>query len=263
LVEVGDKEGAVPIIATVERAMRVLTYFGESASPSLGVSEISRDLGIPKAVVYRILSTLRLCNFVEWDNSSRRYKLGLACVKLGSKYRASVDIHDIAMEAMRRLSALSGETATLSLRQGGTRIYVSQITPVREVKMTVNLGVPYQLHAGSSSKAFLAHLPQDEQEEYLAGPGLIKFTDLTKTDPALLKDDLLKIRDCGYASSLGERQAGAGSIAAPVFDQKGLPVAVISICGPVDRIREKLESFSGELLRETQGLSSQLGFDQP
>jgi DNA-binding IclR family transcriptional regulator len=227
------------------------------------VSEISRDLGIPKAVVYRILSTLRLGNFLEWENSSRRYRLGLACVKLGSQYLANVDIHDIALEAMKRLSALSDETATLSVREGGTRIYVTQITPPREVKMTVNLGVPYELHAGSSSKAFLAHLPQDEQDEYLARLDLVRFTDLTKTDPALLKVDLLKIRDCGYAFSLGERQAGAGSIAAPVFDQKGQPVAVISICGPVDRIRKKLESFSEELLLETQRLSSQLGFQQP
>ena len=39
---------------------------------------------------------------------------------------------------------------------GVERIYVDQVTPSREVKMTVQVGASFPLHAGSSSKAFLA-----------------------------------------------------------------------------------------------------------
>lgn len=236
----------------------MLATFVDADGASLGVTEIAQKLSLSKAVVHRILASLRGRGLVEIDEDTRRYSLGPAALALGLTYLKTIEVRELARPYLRSLSAESGETATLSVRRGGIRMYVEQVTPEREVKMTVQLGHPYPLHAGSSSKAFLAYMPEDEVEEVLEGP-LDPLTDMTITDPKPLRADLDTIRERGYAVSLGERQEGAGSLAAPVFDHEGVPVAVISVCGPIERFREEIDELAPMLLRATSELSRQLG----
>ena len=139
-------------IATVERAADVLNAFTELDGATVGVTELSERLGLSKAVVHRILSSLRVKGFVELDGDSRRYSLGPASLSLGLTYLQQIDVRDEARGFLRDLSDQTSETATLSVRRGDMRMYVDQITPSREVKMTVQLGHPYPLHAGGVLK---------------------------------------------------------------------------------------------------------------
>jgi IclR family transcriptional regulator, acetate operon repressor len=161
---------------------------------------------------------------------------------------------------MRRLSDLTDETATLSILTGWSRVYIGQETPAREVKMTVPLGHPFPLHAGGSSKAFLAFLSEADREKYLTGRELPSLTERTVTDQTTLRRELAAIRDRGYAVSFGERQQGAGSVAAPVFNRAGEPVAVMSVCGPAERFIQAAERVAALLLTETSALSRRLGY---
>ena len=154
-------------ITSVERAADVMLLFARANSQSLGVTEIADQLSLPKAAVHRILSSLRSRSLVELDESTRRYLLGPASMTLGLRYLARLDVRRLALPALHELSTSTQETATLSLRTGDTRVYVEQVTPVREVIMSVSLGVPFPLHAGASSKAFLAFLPEEQVSAYL------------------------------------------------------------------------------------------------
>jgi IclR family transcriptional regulator, acetate operon repressor len=191
--------------------------------------------------------------------TSRRYRLGPVALALGVAYIDRIDVRALVMPALRDLCERTGETATLSLRYGWERMYVDQVTPDREVKMSVALGRAFPLHAGSSSKAFLAFLPDDEQERYLARR-LEALTDRTITDVGALRAELVEVRERGYAISYGERQAGAGSVAAPVLDHRGQPAAVISVCGPLERFQDEVETMGALLLTVTGDLSRRLGY---
>jgi len=147
----------------------------------------------------------------------------------------------------------------LSVMHGDRRVYVDQVTPQREVKMTVQLAASFPLYAGASSKAFLAWLAPGEIDRYLAAHPLDALTDLTVVNESALRDELTEILDRGYAVSLGERQAGAGSVAAPILDHTNTPIAVISVCGPVDRFRDEVLMVAGEVVAATRKLSAQLG----
>jgi IclR family transcriptional regulator, acetate operon repressor len=252
-------EGSKQTIASVERAADVLTLFATIDAPDLGVTEVANQLQLSKAVVHRLLTTLVLKEYLVSDARTRRYRLGPMALALGVAYTDRIDIRRLAQPYLRALSESSNETATLSLRQGWSRLYIDQITPSREVKMTVAIGRPFPLHAGGSSKAFLAFLPQDEIERYINEHGLEELTDLTVTDPDALRCELKQVRESGYAVSLGERQAGAGSVAAPVLDRDHHPVAVMSVCGPVERFREEVVPVKELLLDATRRLSRELG----
>lgn len=249
-------------IAAVERAVDVLTLFTRTDRDSLGVTEISQALDLSKAVVHRILASFRGKGYVDLDPETRRYSLGREALSLGLTYLDRIDVRRVARPAMQALVAATDETATLSVRVGHTRVYVDQVTPARDIRMVVQLGRPFPLHAGGSSKAFLAFLPEPEREAYLAGD-LPALTELTVTDAGMLRAELATIRERGYAVSYGERQAGAGSVAAPILDHEGDVVAVMSVCGPVERFTDEMDDAAKALLPTVAELSSQLGHRAP
>lgn len=254
-----DSDEPKRLIATVERAADVLTLFTNADRTDLGVTEIATELGLSKAVVHRVLTTLASKGFVDVIEDSRRYRLGPGSLSLGMAYINGIDLRQLALEALRDLSRRTNETATLSLRHGWERMYVDQVTPDREVKMTVVIGRWFPLHAGSSSKAFLAFLDEEDREGYLTNRHLERITDTTIVDVAALRDELERIRNRGYAISFGERQAGAGSVAAPLFDHNGQPSAVISVCGPLERFRDEVDLIARDLVKSSSDLSRRLG----
>src|SRR5439155_22909668 len=101
----------------------------------------------------------------------------------------------------------------LSIRFGAERVYVDQVNPARDIQMVVQLGRPFPLHAGASSRAFLAFLPDDEQARYLS-QALTRVTDDTMVDPSALRAELRVIRAAGFAKSIGESDLGTVAAAA-------------------------------------------------
>jgi DNA-binding IclR family transcriptional regulator len=113
-------------------------------------------------------------------------------------------------------------------------VYLDQYESPQEIKMKVELGRPYPLHAGASSRAILAFMPEETRETVIAN-GLERLTPETVGDPEALRRLLNDTRSTGYSTSRGERQHGAGSVAAPVLGMDGEVAGAISVCGPVSR----------------------------
>ncbi len=216
-----------------DRVADVLLLFS-GGTDSLGVSTISRELGIAKAVVHRILRSLVSRQLIVPDSGGRAYRLGPAASALGARALRESGLRSAALPVLRTLRDRTGETTTLSELVGDTRVYLDQFGSPQEIKMTVEIGRRFPLHAGASSKAILAFLPESEREPVLRAR-LAPLTGRTVCDQEQLRAELGAIAAAGTAVSHGERQRGAASVAAPVFGMDGDVVAAISICGPVDR----------------------------
>jgi IclR family acetate operon transcriptional repressor len=236
----------------------VLTFLAQAPARPVGVTEIATGLGLSKAVVFRILVSLQDRGYVEFDSASRRYLLGPKCLALGTAFMARADTRRSVHDALVTLSGKSQETATMSLRTGWERMYVDQILPPDDIKMVVPIGRLFPLHAGASSKAFLAFLPAAERDRFFAEHAqLPALTERTVVDEDALRIELEEIRSAGFASSLGERQHGAASVAAPILGGDGVPTAVISVCGPIERFAGRRDDAARLLLEETALLSQQ------
>ena len=246
-------------VASVERAADVLIYFVDRRAKSLGVSEIARGLDLPKAAVYRMLASLRSRGLVSYNDEDRRYGLGPMALAIGLQCLDQLDVRRIALPYLSSLSREFNETATLSIRSGSSRIYVDQVTPPREVIVSISVGVAYPLHSGASSKTFLAFMSEDEVAEYFTH-GLDAITPNTVTDRKALHRELTEIQANGWSHSQEERQSGASSIAAPIMDHERRPVAVMSICGPAVRFPSDLELSVKALLAMTTEISHQMGY---
>jgi IclR family transcriptional regulator, acetate operon repressor len=234
---VSAEAASYPGTEAATRVADVLLLF-LSGPAALGVSEISRRSGLSKTVVYRILRSLASRELVVFNEDGRNYSLGPAAAALGARALSDLELRRVAMPVLRRLQHDTEETTTLSELLGTMRIYLDQVPSLKEIKMTVELGRPFPLHAGASGRVILAFAPPGLREFVLGRP-LAALTPLTPTDGEELAVELARIQEVGTAVSYGERQHGAGSVAAPVLGPDGHAVGSISACGPVDRFDEE------------------------
>jgi DNA-binding IclR family transcriptional regulator len=256
------EEAAAP--GSLDRALRIVFAIADSAAPDVGVSELSRTLGMPKAVVHRIMKTLSAHGFLAFDERSRRYQLGPGALTVGLAAVRKLDVPVLARPYQERMVAESGETATLSVLRGSQRIYIDQVLSPQEVRLEAVLGRPYPLYAGASSKAVLAALPEAEAKEYLERVRLDRITERTPTDRHGIEAELVEIRRRGYAATQGERQSGAASVAAAVLDSTTRPFGSISVCGPIDRFPpERVRRLSRLVTGVAAELSGAIGHRPP
>lgn len=241
------------------RVADVLLAFMEGPR-SQGVSALARELDLSKAVVHRILKTLEHRGLLTADADTRGYHLGPAAAGLGARALRECDLRTLAMPVLRELQRATRETTTVSARVPDGRVYLDQVVSDREIKMTVEVGRRFPLHAGSSGTCILAFLPPEQQAAVLARP-LERLTPSTVVEPRVLQRELEQIRRTGCAMSDGQRQQGAGSLAAPVFGLDGEVEGSISICGPLDRLDRDTRERCVPLLRAAaEDISRGLGW---
>ena len=243
------------------RVADVLLLFVDGPSTQ-GVSRIARELGISKAVVHRILTSLVSRGMVAVDPATREYRLGPAAAAIGARALRESDLRLAALPLLRELRDETRETATLSTPVPRGRVYLDQVVGLHEIKMTVELGRRFPLHAGSSGKCMLAFLDPEVRERILEGP-LESLPPTPVGGPARLRAARARVARRGYAASAGERQADAGSVAAPVFGVPGPTGSVlgaISVCGPRYRVTEEfVATIAPRVVAVADRISARLG----
>lgn len=241
----------------IDRALAVLNVLAESGQP-MGITEISRRVGLPKSVVHYHVSALVRNRYLE-ARPDRRYGLGHAALRLGRGNYSNLELRARALPLLRALHHDTWETVTLSVLVGREAVYVDQLVSPQEIKLTVELGRPFPLHAGASGRAILAYLSEVGRDEVLSQP-LERITAATIVDPLRLRPLLAAVRETGFATSRSEKQEGAAAVAAPVFDNHGVTGA-ISVCGPEYRFDDgAIERYQPLLRGATAQLSRELGW---
>jgi IclR family transcriptional regulator, acetate operon repressor len=220
---------------SAERVADVLLAVADT-HPHARVTDISRRLGVSKAVVHRILRSLGRRGLVVAVPDGA-YALGPAAAGLAGAVMRHLDVRRAAMPTLRALAVRTAETATVSLLTGDARVYIDQVVSGQQIRMQVELGRRFPLHAGASGKAILAAAPDDVRRRVLTGK-LPALTSRTIVDRQRLEQELRRIARQGVASSRGERQQDAASVAAPIFGLHGEVVGAISVCGPVSRFHD-------------------------
>lgn len=239
------------IVQSVVRAFDILYAFTPER-PALGVSELAAQLQLNRTTVHRLLTTLEHCGVVVQDRVTRKYRLSARVLQFSNLFAGLSDIRAVALEPMTALRDRTGETVGLHLREGMNRVVVSQVESMQGLRMTYPmLGEQIPLHLGAPGKVILAFLPDEEVEVYLAQQPLLRATTHSVTDVAQVRDALRLIRQQGFAVSHQERRLGVVSIAAPIFDSRGQPIASVNVTGPVQRIYQAEIDTYAPLVIET------------
>jgi IclR family transcriptional regulator, acetate operon repressor len=250
-----ERKGGVRSVARALRALELIAEEGE-----LGVTDLGRGLGVHKATASRLAATLADGGLLERDPTSDRYRLGFGLIRLVGAAMASIDLVRTAHPVLEELADRTHETVNIGVLSGDGVVYVDQVSSGHLIAATNWVGRHTPLHASSSGKVFLAHMPELERQRVLAGR-LEASTPRTVTDPARLGRQLDEVLLRGYATIQDELEEGLNAVAAPVRQLNGEVVAAVSVSGPSFRVRSVDLPRLGRLTIDAAGaLSRRLGY---
>ena len=220
----------------LDRTFSILELFEEDHA-EWSASEIARAVVLPVPSAHRILIALKRHGYVSQDVESKRFRLGVASLRLGDRARSVVDLRAVAMPVLQDLARDAGETALLTVVSPGLDrgSCLERVETSQSLRLSVAPGRELPLHAGASQKALLAFMDDRAIDRVVDGP-LEQLCHATITDPNLLREDLGRIRDRGWAGSYEETNVGVWGVAVPVLRDDGSVVCAVGVAGPSARL---------------------------
>lgn len=250
-----SSEGSNNETSTVVRAARLLEMF-TAEHPELSLSALTSRLGYNKATTYRLAQTLVSVGYLEQDEASRAYRLGLALIRLGQVASANSDVRSRALEQMARLRDTFGETVYLLVTRDDRSVCIERLEgtkPIRDLSATP--GDAFPLFVGAGGIAMLATMSDAERSRVLdAG-------ELGPDERRTIEAQLLDCTTRGYATATGDIQAGAGAVAAPIFDDVGELAGALSMGGARQQIIDRRDEL-GVAVAEAARLATRRATDR-
>ncbi len=242
-------------IQTVSRALDVLEQFVEN-NIELGLTDLSTRLKLQKNNVFRLIATLKARNYIEMNDTTGKYRLGLKTSVLGMAATRQNNLTSHTRPILQKLKITSRENCYLSVRKDCHSYYLDGVESDLPVRAAHRIGSSLPLHCTAAGKVQLAFMGQEEMIHLVQGMEQKRYTPRTITDSETLLGELLKIARQGYAIEDQEHDLGVMEIAAPVFDCNGKILGALCISGPSMRLAGGL--FVNDLLTMLQSEAAQL-----
>ncbi|RAX48260.1 IclR family transcriptional regulator [Arthrobacter sp. AQ5-05] len=232
-------ENTQGVAASLLNGLAVLEAFSIE-NPVLGVTEIANRVNLHKSTVSRILNGLAETGYIQRDEQTGRFRLGLGLIMLSGPLLADLDVRRAALPYLEGLTSATRETAAISVWNGKEAIVVEQVASPHQVKHTAAIGTRYSRYESSSVRVLLAELPPAEVQRLL-GDGTMTI-EADSTAPHPVAAHLEQVRETGYAVNDGYTTDEEYGVSAPVRDYRGIVVGCITVSAPRSRVY-KLNSF--------------------
>jgi IclR family transcriptional regulator, acetate operon repressor len=250
-------------VQSLVRALAILNRLAESDDGTT-LTDVAQQVGLSPSTAHRLLTTLEQERYVRFDGERRLWSVGVQAFVAGSAFVRSRNVVAMARPHMRALMEESGETVNLAVEDKGEAIYLAQVECRQMMRALATPGARVPLHCSSVGKALLSSLPEAQLSKILHRHGLPRLTLKTIHAPAALRDDLVRIRERGYAIDDEEHAVGLRCVAAVVFDEFEEPVAALSISGPMARITDERLTLLGNLVkRSAEAITGEIGGGPP
>lgn len=248
-------------IQVLERAIKIIEVL-EKYPLGISLRELADEVDLNKTTVFRILATLENYNYIIQDQNSGVYKLGYKFLELSNSVMQRLDIREIAHPYLEELSTITGEVVHLVILDGDMGLYIDKVDKSSgPFRMISSIGKHAYLHSSAVGKVLIAYMDKEQALRIIEKKGLPKFTENTITTKERLMDELVNIRNNGYAVDEIENENGIRCVAAPIFNFNGEVIAAISIAGFTFRItKERLPELIYIIKEYSNKISREFGF---
>ncbi len=250
-------------VRAVDRAIRILSVLSDGKPRTL--TELSEEIAINSSTTFRFMATLTHHRYVEREDQSGKYRLGLACLELARAYHLSNDVRKAALPELERVRDATTETVHLAVLDKMEVVYLEKLSGLHAVGlMSSRVGGRSPAYCTGVGKVLLAYIDSELIRDYYEQVGFQRYTDTTIQSIEELMDHLERIRSQGYTLDQGEHEAEIRCVGAPIFDIDGKAVAALSVSGPAGRLNPLENQL--ELINKTKeaahNISAKLGYRQ-
>jgi IclR family transcriptional regulator, pca regulon regulatory protein len=213
-------------LQSLDRGLQVLRAFNRER-PRCTLSDIAAQIGLSRAVARRSLLTLQHLGYV--GAHGRQFFLTPRVLELGYSYLSSLDLTELAHEAMEQLSQRVGESCSMAVLDGSDIVYVARVAVRRLMSVALGVGARLPAFAASMGRVLLAGKSDSELSAWLRNNAFQAFTAHTIYKTRALRAEILKVRRQGYAFVSQELEMGLCSIAVPIHSANGVTACGLNV----------------------------------
>ncbi|MDB5859576.1 MAG: IclR family transcriptional regulator [Ramlibacter sp.] len=261
------EEGAAPGQAQVagtasfSKFMHVLQLVADwpDANEMPNVSALMRASGYPRPTVHRIVAGLLAERLLVEARGATGLALGPRLIQLASRSWGRSDMRLVAVDELKRLRDITGETVHLAVPNANTMVYIEKLESPSAVRMASRIGTSVTMHSTAVGKAYLAGLPGEALEPLMKGLTFRRHTEHTLMDKAALRKELQLTRERGWSVDNEENEAGIYCFGGVIRGHHGMPVAAISVSTLLYRQKENPEqAYVKPLLEACAAISERI-----
>ena len=247
-------------VQSIDRAFDIMEHLSREPE-GLSLTAISQKLELPTSTVFRLLSVLRDRNYIDKNDTTNVYKLGLGFLELTSMYLQSLELKTEAQVYLRKLSKLTGQVVFLGIEQDNELVFIDRYEQYNEMRKYCFIGQRHQLYCTALGKSLLMKYSNESIRKIYEEKGLKSYTKNTITDIDKLIDEINLNRERQYSIDNEENQENTYCIAAPVRDYRGVIIAAVSSPWNLDDAVQPDVDRNIRLVKQTASdISTRMGY---
>jgi DNA-binding IclR family transcriptional regulator len=235
--------------AAFSKFMHVLQLVADANEP-MNVGALVKASGYPRPTVHRIVQALVAERLLVENERGALLALGPRLIQLASRSWGRSELRLAAVDELKRLRDITGETVHLAVPNGDTMVYIEKLESPSAVRMASRIGTSVSLHATAVGKAYMAALDEATLAPLLSSLPLPRYTANTLADIPALRGQLAVTRERGWSVDSEENEAGIFCFGAVIRGSRGAPVAAISVSTLIFRQKEDPQQAYVEPLLE-------------
>ncbi|MDJ0638560.1 MAG: IclR family transcriptional regulator [Paracoccaceae bacterium] len=214
--------------STLSKGLAILEKL-TSLKGGMGVSELSRELGLTKSNTFRLLQTLSTLGYVRRE-PDKTYSATLKTWQVGRSVVENLNLRTAASQMMLYLSEETKETIYLAVRDGLNVVYIDKVESTKPIRSWNPIGGTAPIHCVGTGKAILASEYRLLRDHVMGS--LERFTDRTISDIEALDKDMAETQLRGYAIDTGEFRQNILSFGAAISLPNGETVGALGVSVP-------------------------------
>lgn len=248
------------ILQTADRALHILELL---AREGMTATDIQKRLELNKSTVHRLMMTLLNRGFVERNDQTGIYQIGLKMVEISSIRLNHVELKTEAIPYLHQLANKLNKSIQLAIYDEGEAVFIEKIEKYQSFHMYCQIGKRIPLYCSAVGKSLLMDRSEDEIRDIMSKVIYEKFTENTHTEIEALLADIEVGRQVGYTKDSAEHEENVHCVAMPIYDYRGKIVAAASVTG----FSEKVYAEEGEMARKAlkitcNAISRRLGYNK-
>ncbi len=244
--------------AAFSKFMHVLQLVADAETP-VNVGALMRASGYPRPTVHRIVAALVAEGLLVEKPQNATLALGPRLIQLASRSWGRSELRLAAVDELKRLRDITGETVHLAVPNGRSMVYIEKLESPSAVRMASRIGTSVSLHSTAVGKAYLAALDDEALASLTKDLPMPRHTPNTTADMAALREQVAWIRTHGWAADNEENEPGIFCFGAVIRGEGGAPVAAISVSTLVFRQKEDpQQSYVAPLLEACRVISERI-----
>lgn len=223
------------LVQSVDRALNILEFLAENPKGA-GITEISKSIGLSKATVHRLISTLKGRDFVTQSENTELYTLSYKMLYLSNSISSNLDIFKVSRPIITKFADDVDATVHISTLDDSRSniIYIDKIEPTSSNKtfiMSSKVGKKAPCYCTAAGKVLLSQYSDEKIKEIMKEEKYTIYTERTIKNIDEFLEEIHLVRKQGYALDKHEYDNGIICISIPIYGLNGKIDFAMSVTG--------------------------------